>query len=393
MQGKSIREMSRRQRYLIADIFIAYFAMGLYLILIGSALPSIKAEYGISYGVGGMMMSAQQVGYLVIGIFTSLLARRFPVKAVYLGLGILAFIGLALMMVSGNPFVLLFAMLLTGVCKGSTCNFGNQMVSTLSGSNASLLNLAQAFFAVGACAAPLVAMVCGASWRSAFAITIAVGAVMFVHGLRVTIGPDAYVRESAAGSVDFGFFRTKIFWLCTVLLLCYLAIEGSVMGWLVTYFVDSGAASEAAAQLLATALWGALLIGRFACAWLSTRFQPHHMIAVMALGVAVCFTGLMVSRTIVPMAVSTMGLGLFMAGMYGTTLGGSENLMERYPMCMGMFIAVPGIGAAVTQSAIGAIADRIGIHGGMSFLYVLVAALLAAAALFFVYHQRKQPKK
>lgn len=389
MQQKSWKMMSKQQRYLIFDIFIAYFAMGLYLILIGSALPLMKAEYGISYRVGGLMMSAQQVGYLVIGVFISMIARRFPVKTVYLSFGILAFVGLALMMVTGNPFVLLFAMLLTGICKGSTCNFGNQFVSTLSGGNASLLNLSQAFFAVGACAAPLVAMLCGASWRLSFAITIAVGVVMFVHGLRVEIGSDAYIREESTQTVDFSFLRTKIFWMCAIILLCYLAIEGSVMGWLVTYFVDSGATDESTAQLLATALWGALLVGRFASAWLSTRFRPHHMIAVMSLGVALCFTGLMMSHTMIPMAVSTIGLGLFMAGMYGTTLGGSENLMEKYPMCMGMFIAVPGIGAALTQSAIGTIADSIGIRGGMCFLYVLVVVLLVVTALFFVYHNRK----
>lgn len=392
MQGKRLKDMSKRQRYLIYDFFIAYFAMGLYLILIGSALPSIKADYGISYRIGGLMMSAQQIGYLVTGVCVSMIAQRLSVKAVYLGFGILAFVGLALMMVTGNPFVLLFAMLLTGICKGSTCNFGNQLVSTMSGSNASLLNLAQAFFAVGACAAPLVAMVCGTSWRLAFAITIAVGIVMFLHGMRVEIRPEDSVSNEDSGTVDFGFFRTKIFWLCAALIMSYLAIEGSVMGWLVTYFVDSGVAKESTAQLLATALWGALLVGRFASAWLSTRFRPHHMIAVMSLGVAVCFTGLMMSHTLVPMTVSAIGLGLFMAGMYGTALGGSENLMEKYPMCMGMFIAIPGTGAALTQSAIGTIADHIGIRGGMCFLYMLVAVLLVAAALFFVYHQKKTVK-
>ena len=392
MKGKRLKDMSKRQRYLIYDFFIAYFAMGLYLILIGSALPSIKADYGISYRIGGLMMSAQQIGYLVTGVCVSMIAQRLSVKAVYLGFGILAFVGLALMMVTGNPFVLLFAMLLTGICKGSTCDFANQLVSTMSGSNASLLNLAQAFFAVGACAAPLVAMVCGTSWRLAFAITIAVGIVMFLHGMRVEIRPEDSVSNEDSGTVDFGFFRTKIFWLCAALIMSYLAIEGSVMGWLVTYFVDSGVAKESTAQLLATALWGALLVGRFASAWLSTRFRPHHMIAVMSLGVAVCFTGLMMSHTLVPMTVSAIGLGLFMAGMYGTALGGSENLMEKYPMCMGMFIAIPGIGAALTQSAIGTIADHIGIRGGMCFLYVLVAVLLVAAALFFVYHQKKTVK-
>ena len=68
MQGKSIREMSRRQRYLIADIFIAYFAMGLYLILIGSALPSIKAEYGFS---GFPITEHGRLGEKLLGIVTN----------------------------------------------------------------------------------------------------------------------------------------------------------------------------------------------------------------------------------------------------------------------------------------------------------------------------------
>ena len=177
--GKSsvMREMPKAHRYLMQDIFLAYLAMGIYLTLIGSALPSIKAEYHISYQVGGWMMSAQQIGYLAMGIGVSLAARRLGAKCTYLFFGALAFVGLAIMMVSGNPALLIFAMLLTGICKGSTANIGNQITSMVSNNDSSLLNLAQAFFAVGACAAPLIMMVCGTSWRMAFGITIAVGII------------------------------------------------------------------------------------------------------------------------------------------------------------------------------------------------------------------------
>lgn len=381
-QKSAWKTMSSTHRYLIYDVFLAYFAMGIYLILIGSALPSIKEEYHISYQIGGFMMSVQQIGYLVIGIFISLIARRFGAKPTYLFFGILAFIGLAIMMATGNPYLLLFAMLLTGLCKGSTANFGNQMVSTLSNNDSSLLNLAQAFFAVGACAAPVIAMVCGASWRMAFGITIAIGIVSFVHGLRVEIGEEAYPQKAGDGKIDFGFFKYKIFWICCLLLLCYLAFEASVMGWLVTFLVDSDIANETTAQLLATGLWVAVLAGRLLSTWLATKFQPYQMIAVMTIGVTVCFTLMMFSHTVLWMAVAVVGVGLFMAGMYGTALGGSDNLIAQYPMCMGMFIVIPGIGAAVTQSAIGMIADRIGIRGGMYVLYVLIVVLFVATALF-----------
>ena len=385
----ALKSMSRKHQYLMQDIFIAYLAMGVYLTLIGSVLPAIKAEYQISYQVGGWMMSAQQIGYLVAGIAASLIAGKIGVKVTYLSFGVLAFIGLALMMVTGNPVVLLFAMLLTGLCKGCTANFGNQITSTLSNNDSSLLNLSQAFFAMGTCLAPIITMLCGASWRTAFAITIAMGVITFLHGLRTEIGPEAFHEESNNGKPDLRFFKKGIFWICCLLLMCYLAFEASVMGWLVTFFVDSGAATETTAQLLATALWVAVLIGRFASAWFATRFRPEHMIVVMTIGVAACFSIMMFSHTLVPMATATFGLGLFMAGMYGTTLGGSDNLIGQYPMCMGMFIVIPGIGSAITQSAIGTLADQAGIRGGMYFLYILLAILILSTILFLRYHSKK----
>lgn len=385
----ALKSMSRKHQYLMQDIFIAYLAMGVYLTLIGSVLPAIKAEYQISYQVGGWMMSAQQIGYLVAGIAASLIAGKIGVKVTYLSFGVLAFIGLALMMVTGNPVVLLFAMLLTGLCKGCTANFGNQITSTLSNNDSSLLNLSQAFFAIGTCLAPIITMLCGASWRTAFAITIAMGVITFLHGLRTEIGPEAFHQESNNGKPDLRFFKKGIFWICCLLLMCYLAFEASVMGWLVTFFVDSGAATETTAQLLATALWVAVLIGRFASAWFATRFRPEHMIVVMTIGVAACFSIMMFSHTLVPMAAATFGLGLFMAGMYGTTLGGSDNLIGQYPMCMGMFIVIPGIGSAITQSAIGTLADQAGIRGGMYFLYILLAILILSTILFLRYHSKK----
>ncbi len=385
----ALKSMSRKHQYLMQDIFIAYLAMGVYLTLIGSVLPAIKAEYQISYQVGGWMMSAQQIGYLVAGIAASLIAGKIGVKVTYLSFGVLAFIGLALMMVTGNPVVLLFAMLLTGLCKGCTANFGNQITSTLSNNDSSLLNLSQAFFAIGTCLAPIITMLCGTSWRTAFAITIAMGVITFLHGLRTEIGPEAFHQESNNGKPDLRFFKKGIFWICCLLLMCYLAFEASVMGWLVTFFVDSGAATETTAQLLATALWVAVLIGRFASAWFATRFRPEHMIVVMTIGVAACFSIMMFSHTLVPMAAATFGLGLFMAGMYGTTLGGSDNLIGQYPMCMGMFIVIPGIGSAITQSAIGTLADQAGIRGGMYFLYILLAILILSTILFLRYHSKK----
>ena len=125
--------LSPDNRYLVLSVFSIYLVQGIYIIMIGSALPMIKAEYQIDYQVGGMLLSVQSIGYLVMGVVTGILPKYLGMKRTILILTNFAFVGLAIMMVTGNPVLLLFAMLMTGISKGATTNFNNQIVTTLSG--------------------------------------------------------------------------------------------------------------------------------------------------------------------------------------------------------------------------------------------------------------------
>lgn len=65
----------------------------------------------------------------------------------------------------------------------------------------------------------------------------------------------------------------------------YLCVEASVMGWIVTYYIDSGAAGDDSAQLLTSLLWITILIGRFTCSALSGRTAPPQMILALCAGI------------------------------------------------------------------------------------------------------------
>ena len=167
------------------------------------------------------------------------------------------------------------------------------------------------------------------------------------------------------------------------------------MGWLVTFFVDSGTVDSAAAQLLTSALWIALLVGRFTSSFLARRFRPYQMITVMVIGIAAFFALMMGSSALVPMTIGTIGLGLCMAGMYGTIVANGGDLFDRYPMCMGVFVTIPGIGATIAPSVIGMISDQLGIRGGMSVLFVPAVLLLLVGACNLAYqkaHRRGNKK-
>ena len=367
----------RQNKYLLRCMYLNQTSMGIYLLLIGAVLPMIRAEYGLSYKLSGVMMGVQSAGYFLAGLAAPLLPGLFGIKKSYLVLANLALAGLVMIMFTGNPFLLLCAMLMTGLSKGSCGNYNNSIVSNLSGNDASKLNFLQACFAIGACIAPLIAFVCGDSWRMAFTAEIAIGIVILLYCLGMKIEDGAYPAPGRGTGMDLGFFRSKVFWICAAFLSCYMAIEACIMGFLVTYYVDTGLVPEGRAQMLSILLWAAVLIGRLACAALSRIFRPVHMLLVMSVGVAVSFILFIFGGSVIPVTIGSVGLGLFMAGMYGTAIGDVGDLLEKYSLSMGMLIVIPGLVSTLMPSLIGILADLWDIRKGMMSIFALIILLLA----------------
>ena len=162
---------SREQKYLIHDIHILLFGVGLFQLLPGAVLPLIRSDYGLPYHFGGWMNALFAIGTLISGICASLPVRRLGAKRTYLLAESMSVLGLLLMLLTKNPYMLLVSMLLMGMTKGGMGYFSNQIASRISNGDTGLQNLVQAMFAGGACAAPLVAMACGTGWKRAFAVS------------------------------------------------------------------------------------------------------------------------------------------------------------------------------------------------------------------------------
>lgn len=91
------------------------------------------------------------------------------------------------------------------------------------------------------------------------------------------------------------------------------------------------------------------------------------MITVMCFGMA-AFLVLLVTGTTLPiLAVATIGLGLCMSGMYGTTVANAGDLFSRYPASMGIYVTLNGFGAAMAPAAIGIAANRAGYPLGFCY--------------------------
>ena len=216
MEKKSFfKSLNHNDRYMIGNLFFLYLIQGIYVILIGSILPMIKEEYGLTYQIGGYLISAHATGNIVAGLFAGLIPLMIGIKNSLMILNLLPYIGFIIALVTGNPLLLIFAFLLTGLGRGSISNYNNQAVSTLSGGNSSPLNALHGFFAIGAVTAPLIALACtrngNAGWRITVYIILGLGVISIVTSSFMKMDSVTYSRSESRQNA-FGFLKEGPYW-------------------------------------------------------------------------------------------------------------------------------------------------------------------------------------
>ena len=237
------RSIGRDKLYIVINLFYAYFAQGIVVVMFGAILPVLKADYSLSYQVGGMLLSVQSVGYAIAGLGAGFLPLYLGLKNSFILLTSGITIGMGMLLVSGNPVWLLIAMAFIGVNKGAVTNYNNQIMSDFARGNAGPLN----------------------------------------------------ILVMAAGQLGF----------------LYMLLH---------------------------------------------------------------------SHTLVTMMIATVGLGLSMSGMYGTSVSNAGDLFARYPVCMGFFVLLTSMGAVIAPAAVGLLAGLTNMRTGLAVLLLAAAALVIMAA-------------
>lgn len=389
----SITKMLRVKKEDVPLMYIVYFAFfvsGMMNTLIGTILPFMKAEYNMSYVLSGAVISAHQVGnffaLLISGFLPYLIGRKR--STVTLSLGFV--IGFLLMTLTGNPLFLLLAFLLTGIGRGTMSNITNVVMSDISENKTAALNLLHASFAIGAFLAPFLAIftttVFGVHWRISLWTVVVLEIIVMVLFSRSTLSGKSIEKEK---DIATGFHKDKSYWLNTAILFFYLCNEASIMGWLVTYFTDSGILSPSLAQTTSSALWVFILIGRLSCAYLSTKLGKNMLLVLLGFFQIVFFLLMVSSKNIVFIYMSIFGFGLAMSGTYPTVLSTMNPKYNASTIAVGTTIAVATIGAIGMPIIVGAVAQQIGIAGGLATISIALVCMFALILVkFFIGKKR-----
>ena len=381
----SLLKVKRDDVPLMYTIYFAFFTSGMMSTLIGALLPFMKTEYNMSYVLSGAVISAHQIGnfcaLLIAGYLPYLIGRKR--STITLSLGIV--IGFLLMTLTSNPVLLLVAFAFTGIGRGTMSNITNVVMSEIAENKTASLNLLHASFAVGAFIAPFLAIlstsVFGVYWRiSAWVLVFFESAVLFFLGRSSLSGkPKAKNKD---GGTDF--MKSGRFWLNTFILFFYLCGEASVIGWLVTYFTDTGRLSPALAQTTSSALWIFILIGRLVCASLSVKVNKNLLLVVLGFLQIVFFVMMISVQHVVLIYISLFGFGLAMSGTYPTTLSTMDRKFNASTIATGTCIATATVGAITMPIIVGSVAQAVGIAGGLATISLSILCMFSLILVKYV---------
>ena len=393
-----VTRLDRNDRRTLLTCFYAFFCSGLFSLTMGSVMPDLKAAYGLSDSLSGILLAVYSAGNLLAGLFSALVPLYLGQRRAIMLLGSLAFLGYFMLTLTGNPLVLLAAFVCIGFGRGSVTSFDNRMVNQLSCGSPAASNMLHASFAVGAVLAPMVflALRNAAGWPMGLSFLIVCGCVSTVLFSRMRLRDDRPSRRDRVNRT-LVFMKNPSFLILAMMMFCYLCSEYSMNGWLVTYLQSRESLSAALSgadglrgfsQTMAALLWTTMLVGRLGCAALTIRFHQKHLMLVSSIGAACFYLLLLQSGSLTMVAVAVAGLGLSMAGICPMIYADAAPFTNAYPMATSILLGFGSAGAMIMSALVGALADRFGFTGGMSAILVAFVLLVVFALLNVVVKTR-----
>lgn len=371
---------SRRLRF--AACYGTFAFNGALALSIGALLPFVRDAYGLNYAFAGLLVSLHSVGNLISSFVAGLLPLKLGRRKSILLFSACYAVSFLLILSTSSQTVLAAAFTLTGITRGAVSNFNNTEVNMLAPGQGWALNALHASFAVGAFSAPLLVLLCTqvlGSWRLMGGILIGFGLLEFAMYALMPLPIDRLEKSDQGG--DLGFLRLPQFWITVGTLFFYLCAEQGVIGWMVTYFQDTGIMSAGYAQTMASVLWVLILAGRLTAAYLCSRVRPARLLVAMGCGMVAFFVVVLAGRTLPVITLGIAGFGFSMAGVYPTRVSMAGGLMKHYPLAWSFILTIASFGSILMPSIVGAVAETAGLQMGISTIVVAVALTLVMTVL------------
>lgn len=352
--------------------FIAFFLSGICSISSGIIVSLLQERYGFDYNVTGTLLSIMSIGNLMAGFATGVLPAKIGLKATIITLSAGYELGYLWLGISGWMSILVLSFLLIGFAKGSVINMCTILVSNHSENRAKGMNIMHSCYALGALICPFV--IAGAGLIGPVVPMFTLGFLGLIMWIIFHLTPFEKKTAGKKEKTDWGFLKSKRFWLLTGLIFCQNAAETSVNGWLVTYFKGSGILSGTLSAYTVTVMWTATLIGRLLIAFVFPLKNPYTAMIKMGIGCTVFYIGLMMANNPVAAILLLFAFAFSMAGMNPTAVACAGKMTSV--ASIGVLLPAASFGGILMPWIIGIVSNIAGLKMGMAMNIISCVGML-----------------
>ena len=353
---------------------------------VGIIIPEIIKTFGLSMTAAGTFQYATMAGIALAGFFLGSLADRLGRKPTIV-IGLTAFGIASFLFATGNSFAY-FSVLLAvsgiaiGVFKtGALALIGD--ISTSTTEHTSIMNTVEGFFGIGSIIGPAVLarlITTGVSWKWLYVLAGGICVLLILIAWRVR-----YPERIRAGENVLDLRRTMLtlknpyalaFSLGAFL---YVAAEAAIYVWMPTLLQGYRGRAAWLAAYSISVFFLLRVAGRFAGAWMLTRFDWTGVLALFSGAILVCFLGTAFGGAEAAVYLLPAS-GLFMSVIYPTinSKGISCFPKSEHGAVAGVILFFTCLSAVLGPLAMGAVSDAM---GGPKYGFALAAGF---AALLFL---------
>lgn len=174
--------------------------------------------------------------------------------------------------------------------------------------------------------------------------------------------------------IDWGFLKSRRFWLLTGLIFCQNAAEISVNGWLVTYFKGSGILSGTLSAYTVTVMWTATLAARFLIAFVLPLKDPYSAMIKMSVGCGIFYIFLMLVNNQVTAILLLFAFAFSMGGMNPTAVACAGKMTSV--TSIGVLLPAASFGGILMSWIIGIVSNAAGLKMGMAMNIISCVGML-----------------
>lgn len=366
---------------------LMFFTFAMTTDAVGSVIPRVIREYGLSMTAAGAFQYATMAGIAGGALLLGFMADRIGRKRTIM-LGLVVYGVSSIGMVFNGQFLALVTLLAAsglGISVFKTAALaliGEIAPSTRA--HTRFMNTVEGCFAVGAIAGPAIVaslLTAGISWKWLYGVAAVICLGLVALATRV---PDPAPRtrvERASLAQMIGVLRDPLALGFSLLIALYVAVEVAIYVWMPTY-LEGYAGPNAWLNAWALTLFFVLrAAGRFLGGWVLDRVRWTMALVVMGLAIFLCFSGsllggLRVGVWLLPAA------GLFMSIVYPTLNSKGISCFPRHQhgAASGVILFFTALAAAVGPLFMGAVSDAWGTPRA-GFVLATVFALLLLVGL------------